>query len=105
MEFVNLLKNQNLKKLYCAFTNSNETQIWFQLVELGKKGVFTTNKTFEELARLMMQIKELETAGKCKTGIWYSEHLHQFFSLIFKNSRTYKIFKHAFASISLFLIR
>jgi hypothetical protein len=105
VEFVNLLKNQNLKKLYCASANSDETQIWLQLAELGRKGVFTTNKTFEELARLMVQIKELEMAGKCKTSIWYSEHLHQFFSLIFENSRTYEIFKHVFAGMSLSSIR
>uniref|UniRef100_U9U6X1 Uncharacterized protein n=1 Tax=Rhizophagus irregularis (strain DAOM 181602 / DAOM 197198 / MUCL 43194) TaxID=747089 RepID=U9U6X1_RHIID len=82
-----------------------EAEIWLQLAELGRKGAFTTNKTFEELVRLMVQIKKLETAGKRKTGIWYSEHLHQFFSLIFENSRTYEIFKNAFAGMSLSSIR
>jgi hypothetical protein len=105
VEFVKLLKNQNLKKLYCASSSSDETKIWLQLAELGRKGVFTTNKTFEELARLMVQIKELEVTGKRKTGIRYSEHLHQFFSLISENSRTYEIFKHAFAAMSLSSIR
>ena len=105
MKFVKLLKNQNLKKLYCVFANSDGAEIWLQLAELGRKGVFTTNKTFEELARLMVQIKELEMKGKRKTGIRYSEHLHQFFSLISENSRTYEIFKHAFAGMSLSSIR
>lgn len=105
MEFIKLLKNKNLKKLFCASANSDEAEIWLQLAELGRKGAFTTNKTFEELARLMVQIKELETAGKRKTGIRYSEHLHQFFSLISENSRTYEIFKNAFAGMSLSSIR
>lgn len=105
MEFVKLLKNQNLKKLYYASSNSNDADIWLQLAELGRKGVFTTNKTFGELAQLMVQIKELEMTGKRKTGIRYSEHLHQFFSLISENSRTYEIFKHAFAGMSLSSIR
>ncbi|EXX69210.1 hypothetical protein RirG_098160 [Rhizophagus irregularis DAOM 197198w] len=105
MKFIKLLKNKNLKKLFCASANSDEAEIWLQLAELGRKGAFTTNKTFEELVRLMVQIKKLETAGKRKTGIWYSEHLHQFFSLIFENSRTYEIFKNAFAGMSLSSIR
>ena len=100
-----MLKNQNLKKLYCASANSDEAKIWFELAELGRKGAFTTNKTFKELVQLMVQIKELEMAGKRKTGIRYSEHLHQFFSLISENSRIYEIFKHAFAGMSLFSIR
>ncbi|POG68135.1 hypothetical protein GLOIN_2v1778528 [Rhizophagus irregularis DAOM 181602=DAOM 197198] len=71
MKFIKLLKNKNLKKLFCASANSDEAEIWLQLAELGRKGAFTTNKTFEELVRLMVQIKKLETAGKRKTGIWH----------------------------------
>src|SRR5688572_20211559 len=105
VEFVKMLKNQNLKKLYCASANSDESEIWFQLAELGRKGAFTTNKTFKELVCLMIQIKELEITGKHKTEIWYSEHLLQFFSLVSENSRTYEIFRHALAGMSLSSIR
>ncbi|CAI2184067.1 943_t:CDS:2 [Funneliformis geosporum] len=45
--FVKLLKNQNLKKLYCASANSDEAKIWLELAELGRKRAFTTNKTFK----------------------------------------------------------
>jgi hypothetical protein len=105
VEFINLLKNQNLKKLYYASVNLNKTQIWLQLAELKRKRIFTTNKTFKELARLMVQIKEFEMAGKRKTGIRYSEYFYQFFSLISENSHTYEIFKHTFASMNLSLIK
>jgi predicted nucleic acid-binding protein len=105
IEFIKMLKNQNLRKLYQASANSDEAEIWLQLAELGRNGAFTTNKTFEELARLMIQIKELEIAGKRKTGIRYSEHLLQFFSLVSEKSRTYEIFRQALAGANLPSIR
>ncbi|CAG8761642.1 19347_t:CDS:1, partial [Rhizophagus irregularis] len=52
-----------------ASANSDEAEIWLQLAELRRNRAFTTNKTFEELAYLMVQIKELEIARKRKTEI------------------------------------
>ena len=101
-----MLKNQNLRKLYHASANSDEAEIWLQLAELRRNGAFNnTNKTFEKLARLMVQIKELEIAGKRKTGIWYSEHLLQFFSLVSEKSRTYEIFRQALGDANLSSIK
>ncbi|CAI2183341.1 12860_t:CDS:10 [Funneliformis geosporum] len=51
-EFVKLLKNQNLKKLYCASASSDEAKIWLELAKLERKEAFTTNKTFKELSIL-----------------------------------------------------
>ena len=100
-----MLKNQNLRKLYQASANSDEAEIWFQLVELRRNRAFTTNKTFEELACLMVQIKEFKIVGKHKTGIRYSEHLLQFFSLVSEKSRTYEIFRQALGGANLSSIR
>ncbi|RGB41978.1 hypothetical protein C1646_751591 [Rhizophagus diaphanus] len=62
VEFIKMLKNQNLRKLYQASANSDEAEIWLQLAEFGRNRAFSTNKTFKKLACLMVQIKELEIA-------------------------------------------
>ncbi|CAB4489745.1 unnamed protein product [Rhizophagus irregularis] len=76
IEFIKMLKNQNLNQVSA---NSDEAEIWLQLAELRRNRAFTMNKTFKKLACLMVQIKKLEITRKRKTGIWYSEHLLQFF--------------------------
>ncbi|GBC26673.2 uncharacterized protein OCT59_020815 [Rhizophagus irregularis] len=39
-----------------ASANSDEAEIWLQLAELRRNRAFTTNKTFEELAYLMVDL-------------------------------------------------
>ena len=88
---VQLLK---LKTLYGnAVEDSDESQMWSKLAEYGKKGAFKTNKTFRELAELMLQIKEIQEQEKSKKALRYSEHLHHFFSLLSDSSREYGIFR------------
>lgn len=60
---------------------------------MEKKGAFKTDKTFSELAELMLQIKKIQEQGKSKKALRYSEHLHHFFSLLSDSSREYGIFR------------
>ena len=47
--------------------------MWSKLAEYGKKGAFKTDKTFSELAELMLQIKEIqEQKQKSITIFWTS---------------------------------
>jgi hypothetical protein len=94
-----------LKKLYHASVDDQEAKIWLELAKLGQKGAFHLNKTFTELANLMIKIKNLEEHGKKKNGLRYSEHLLHFFNLLSESSRTYSIFKNAFDGMSLQHIR
>jgi len=94
-----------LKRLYHASVDDQEAKIWIELAELGQKGAFNSNKTFTELANLMIKIKNLEEHGKNKNGLRYSEHLLHFFSLLSENSRTYSIFRNALGGMSLQHIR
>ncbi|GBC29582.2 uncharacterized protein OCT59_008720 [Rhizophagus irregularis] len=104
-EFTKTLQNVNLKRLYRVSVDDQEAKIWLELAELGQKGAFNSNKTFTELAALMIKIKNLEERGKKKNGLRYSEHLLYFFSLLSESSRTYSIFKNAFGGMSLQHIR
>jgi len=79
--------------------------LWSQLANYGKQGKFNNEKTFKELAELMIQIKQLEERGKSKRGLRYSEHLHHFFSLLSDSSREYQIFKNMFVGMDLRSIR
>ncbi|CAG8827109.1 27746_t:CDS:2, partial [Gigaspora margarita] len=95
-----LLDNDKLKALYGdAIENLNESQMWSKLSEYGKKDAFKTDKTFSELAKLMLQIKEIQEHGKSKRELRYSEHLHHFFSLLSDSSREYSIFRKILDSI------
>ncbi|CAB4374451.1 unnamed protein product [Rhizophagus irregularis] len=104
-EFTKTLQNVNLKRLCRASVDDQEAKIWLELAELGQKGAFNSNKTFTELAALMIKIKNLEERSKKKNGLRYSEHLLHFFSLLSESSRTYSIFKNAFDGMSLRHIR
>jgi hypothetical protein len=79
--------------------------MWMQLAEYGSAGAFQDKKTFEDLASLMVQIKKREEYNKSKTGLRYTEHLQQFFSLLSENSRTYQLLRDNLAGISLREIR
>jgi hypothetical protein len=79
--------------------------MWSQLSIYGKQGKFDNEKTFKELAELMIQMKKLEEHGKSKRGLRYSEHLHHFFSLLSDSSREYQIFKKMLAGMDLCSIR
>ncbi|CAB4428803.1 unnamed protein product [Rhizophagus irregularis] len=50
-----LLLNTNLKSLWVSADNSDsDTEIWFKLAQFGKDGLFKGEKTFQELASLMI---------------------------------------------------
>lgn len=94
-----------MKSIWVAADDDQSHKIWFQLAELGKKGAFSNNKTFKELAELMVQIKVKEEEGKSKTSLRYSEHLKQFFCLLSNSSREYEIFKQSFVGMNLRSLR
>ncbi|CAB5196746.1 unnamed protein product [Rhizophagus irregularis] len=54
-----LLLNTNLKSLWVSADNSDsDAEIWFKLAQFGKDGLFKGEKTFQELASLMIQYKK-----------------------------------------------
>ncbi|CAB5217503.1 unnamed protein product [Rhizophagus irregularis] len=97
-----LLLNTNLKSLWVSADEDNDnTAIWTKLAQFGKDGFFKGEKTFQELVSLMIQIQEKKLRNKKTTGLRYSEHLKQFFSLLSESSREYEIFRQMFAGMSL----
>jgi hypothetical protein len=101
-----LLVNTNLKSLWISADDDNDyAAIWIKLVQFGKDGLFNGEKTFQELASLMIQIQEKKLKNKKVTGLRYSEHLKQFFSLLSESSREYEVFRQMFAGMSLRSIR
>lgn len=101
-----MLINTNLKSLWVSADDDNDdAAIWIKLAQLGKDGFFKGEKTFQELASLMVQIQEKKLKNKKTTGLRYSEHLKQFFSLLSESSREYEIFRQMFAGISVRSIR
>ena len=64
-------------------------------------GSFNDEKTFIELAALMLQIKKKEDGGISMKGLQYSEHLIHFFSLLSKSNRKYEIFRKALGGMSI----
>jgi len=52
------MKNRNLRNLWtCIITDNNDTAMWTSLVQMGMNGAFSGEKTFTELASLMLQIQ------------------------------------------------
>jgi hypothetical protein len=101
-----LLKNGNLRNLWnCIITNNNDTVMWTSLTQMGMNGAFSGEKTFTELASLMLQIKTKEEAGISMKGLRYSEHLTHFFSLLSESSREYEVFRKALGGMSIQRIR
>jgi hypothetical protein len=101
-----LLVNTNLKSLWISADDDNDyAAIWIKLAQFGKDGLFNGEKTFQELASLMIQIQEKKLKNKKVTGFCYSEHLKQFFSLLSESSREYEVFRQMFAGMSLRSIR
>uniref|UniRef100_U9TYQ0 Uncharacterized protein n=1 Tax=Rhizophagus irregularis (strain DAOM 181602 / DAOM 197198 / MUCL 43194) TaxID=747089 RepID=U9TYQ0_RHIID len=101
-----LLLNTNLKSLWALADEDNDnTAIWTKLAQFGKDGFFKGEKTFQELVSLMIQIQEKKLRNKKTTGLRYSEHLKQFFSLLSESSREYEIFRQIFAGMSVRSIR
>src|SRR5204862_5741454 len=72
---------------------------------MGMNGFFNGNKTFTELAALMLQIKKKEDTGVSMKGLRYSEHLTHFFSLLSESSREYEVFRKALGGMSIQRIR
>jgi hypothetical protein len=101
---VKLLQNPGFQDLFGSVKN-RESDMWVQLAEYGRSGKFSNDKTFCDLAQLMLQIKDIEEKGKSKRGLRYSEHLHHFFSLLSDSSREYQIFKNLFVGMDLRSIR
>src|SRR5215813_11383466 len=98
--------NTNLKSLYVSADDDDDNvAVWIKLTQLGKDELFKGEKTFQELASLMIQIQEKKLKNKKVTGLHYSEHLKQFFSLLSESSREYEIFRQMFAEMSLQSIR
>jgi hypothetical protein len=79
--------------------------MWVQLAEYGSAGAFRDKKTFVDLASLMLQIKKREEHNKGTVAMHYTEHLHQFFSLLSENSHIYQFFRDNVAGMSLRQIR
>ncbi|CAB4378488.1 unnamed protein product [Rhizophagus irregularis] len=101
-----LLLNTNLKSLWVSADNSDsDAEIWSKLAQFGKDGLFKGEKTFQELASLMIQIQEKKLQDKKMTGLRYSEYLKQFFCLLSDSSREYEIFRQMFAGMSIRSIR
>ncbi|GBB86238.1 hypothetical protein RclHR1_12680004 [Rhizophagus clarus] len=101
-----LLLNTNLKSLWVsADNNDNDAELWFKLAQFGKDGLFKGERTFQELASLMIQIQEKKLQDKKMTGLRYSEYLKQFFCLLSDSSREYEIFRQMFAGMSIRSIR
>ena len=72
---------------------------------MGINGSFSGEKTFTELASLMVQIKTKEESDTSMKGLRYSEHLTHFFSLLSESSREYEIFRKALGGMSIQRIR
>ncbi|UZO18637.1 uncharacterized protein OCT59_009949 [Rhizophagus irregularis] len=101
-----LLLNINLKSLWVSADEDNDnTAIWTKLAQFGKDGFFKGEKTFQELVSLMIQIQGKKLRNKKTTGLRYSKHLKQFFSLLSESSREYEIFRQIFAGMSVRSIR
>ena len=79
--------------------------MWASLAQMGMNSAFSDEKTFTELASLMLQIKKKEDAGTSMKGLRYSEHLTHFFSLLSESSREYEIFRKALGGMSIQRIR
>ncbi|CAB5202454.1 unnamed protein product [Rhizophagus irregularis] len=106
INLINLLKNGNLKDLWnCIIVNKDDTAMWASLAQMGMNGAFSGEKTFTELASLMLQIKKKEDSGVSLKGLRYSEHLTHFFSLLSESSREYKIFRKTLGGMSIQRIR
>jgi hypothetical protein len=99
------MTNESFQNLFSLAQSDKESNMWAQLADFGKRGIFNDNKTFRDLVELMLQIKKLEAEGKSKKGLRYSEHLHNFFSLLSNSSREYLIFKNMLAGMDLRSIR
>ena len=100
------MKNENLKNLWiCMITNNDDTAMWASLAQMGMNGAFNGEKTFTELASLMLKIKTKEEAGTSMKGLRYSEHLTHFFSLLSESSREYEIFRKSLGGMSIQRIR
>jgi hypothetical protein len=56
MRLVHYYEMKNFKELFGCFHNE-ESDMWSQLAIYGKQGRFNNEKTFKELAELMIQIK------------------------------------------------
>jgi hypothetical protein len=65
-EFTKLHQNINLKKLCHSSIDNQDAKIWLELVELGQKDAFNSNKTFTKLVDLIIKIKNLEKHSKKK---------------------------------------
>ncbi|GBC05191.1 hypothetical protein RclHR1_00610003 [Rhizophagus clarus] len=103
---IGLMKNQNLRSLWtCIITNNNDSAMWASLAQMGMNGAFNGEKTFTELASLMLQIKTKEEAGISMKGLRYSEHLTHFFSLLSESSREYEVFRKELGGMSIQRIR
>jgi hypothetical protein len=106
INLINLLKNGNLRNLWsCMIKNKDDAAMWASLAQMGMNGAFSGEKTFTELASLMLQIKKKEDAGISLKGLRYSEHLTHFFSLLSESSREYEIFRKALGGMSIQRIR
>ena len=95
-----LLQNERFQELF-RLVQHKESNMWFRLAKYDQKGLFNNDKTFKELTELMLQIKNLKVRGKSKRGLRYSEHLHNFFSLLSESSCEYQIFKNMLAGMDL----
>ena len=101
INFTKLLNtNEQLKKLYGS-AHSEESKRWLELANYGKNVYFKTEKSFTELVALMLQIKKLDEKEKSHRGLRYSEHFHNFFSLLSDSSKEYEIFRRSFAGMEL----
>ncbi|GES99921.1 hypothetical protein GLOIN_2v1777971 [Rhizophagus clarus] len=92
--------NQATKKV-SANNSDNDAEIWFKLAQFEKDGLFKGEKTFQELAALMVQIQEKKLQDKKMTGLRYTEYLKQFFCLLSESSCKYEIFRQMFAGMSI----
>ena len=53
------MKNGNLRNLWdCVVVNNDDAAMWASLAQMGMNSAFSGEKTFTELASLMLQIKK-----------------------------------------------
>ncbi|GES91117.1 hypothetical protein GLOIN_2v1785707 [Rhizophagus clarus] len=112
-ECIDLKKNNRLKDALKSRRATPSTtkfipKFYFNtrlIAQMGMNGAFNGEKTFTELASLMLQIKTKEKAGISMKGLRYSEHLTHFFSLLSESSHEYEVFRKELGGMSIQRIR
>ncbi|GES93095.1 hypothetical protein GLOIN_2v1777971 [Rhizophagus clarus] len=94
-------ENFTTRESVSADNSDNDTEIWFKLAQFEKDRLFKGEKTFQELAALIVQIQEKKLQDKKMISFHYTEYLKQFFCLLSESSCEYEIFRQMFVGMSI----